>query len=156
MEQRRRVTAEDFTVEVPLNWNDRSETGGYDYLSPSGSEHVAIRVSRFKARQNDEALRAVSLEAIEARQKAVAEVSKGLGMLVPIKNESVTGQHVAELVGSDPISRTLMCVRMVVTSLRLVTITVYRYGDISDPKGFTAWAEPICRSLVVADAPVQN
>jgi hypothetical protein len=157
MEQRRRVTEEDFTAEVPLDWNDRSEPGGYDYLSPTGKEHVAIRVSRFNARQAGDVLRAIAQEAVEARQKAIAEMSKGLGMLVPVKNEPSAGQHIVELVGSDPISRTLMCVRIVVTSMRLVTIGVYRYGDISEPKAFTAWAEPICRSLVVvSDTAVQN
>jgi hypothetical protein len=141
----------DFVLTLPAGWKARPDRAPDDYTSADEVEQVLVSRGRFASALSPSELDREIGTVIEARREAVTRMSKGLGMLAPVTHATKGVVKAAEFVGSDPVAKVLIYGRIVASPVKIVTVSVYRYGDIGDPKGFVARAEPICRSLVLRD-----
>jgi hypothetical protein len=145
----------DFAITLPAAWTERSSEEGREFASRDGVHQVIVAVLILKKALPSEGRRAVLEQLVETRCRAFQQLSGGLGQLIPVGGGPDGDCWVASLAGADVRAGMLCYVRMVATPARLVTASVYRHGDASDPPGFARMAEAICGGLQVSSSPAQ-
>ena len=71
-------------------------------------------------------------------------------MLSPVERFEDDESDTAALVGVDVVAHVFLYLKIVVTRLRIVTVTMYRYGATDDVARFIRNAEHVCRTLKVS------
>jgi hypothetical protein len=146
MNDTRRILFQGVGIDVPRGWRERSRDAELEYVAPDETGQLLISVLRFdKPKSTGEVKDSIS-EQVGIRQKSVAKLSGGRAQLLPVRYEDAPAQGVT-LVGADVGNKVQICTRIVGDSLRLATVSYYRYGDVQDAAGFLRMAEPVCRSL---------
>jgi hypothetical protein len=151
-----RFETPDFTLTLPAGWTEKPSEDGREFVSADGSHQVIVSVIQFKKVLPPEGRQALVDQLIEARRQAFTQLSGGRGQLLPAGGGMEGDLWTIVLVGADVAAGVLIYARMVATPARVVTASVYRYGDVTDPQGFTKLAEQLSAGLQVSTSPVQT
>jgi hypothetical protein len=144
------VANSDLTMSIPAGWVGKQGAEGMEFVSSDGAYELLISVATFRKIQGTEGRRAALEELMEIRRRAFEQLSGRAGQLLPTGTREEGDCIWATMVGANAAARALAYVRIVATPARLVTASLYRYGDLTDPKGFATSAEEICSALKVS------
>jgi hypothetical protein len=142
----------DFTVNVPATWTRAPGDEEIQFVSPDGTHQLIFSVLVPKKALGAGERRAMVEQLAEMRRNALAQLSGGIGQLLPVGGAENDDSCFTALAGADVANGALMYMRIVGTPARVVTASVYRYGTVQDTAAFTEVAENLCGSLEVSHA----
>jgi hypothetical protein len=149
-----RITKSDFDIAVPVAWTEKRGPDGVEFHSADGKHQLVLSVVALKKALPLADRRATVEQLMEARRAAFAQRSGGKGMLVPLGGAVEGDSCYATSGGADVAAGVLAYVRIEANASRVVTASVYRYGDAQDSGSFATEAEEICSTLKVTSRPV--
>jgi hypothetical protein len=149
-----RSKSDEFVIDLPDGWTEQQDQGAWEFVHPSGKDQVLVTVLSAKKAISLEETKAALARALEARQKALHSLSRGLAILAPFRNQTSERAAAISLLGSDPVNSVLIYCRIIATPWRAVTAIYNGYGQGSqDIAAFTERAGPICESLRASEHP---